>query len=130
MAAFWSLVFFLVFGCKFLHDILVQYAPLRVAIGGIRVPVAGVDLTWAFLTGLILFSVGILVIWRWLQRPKVADLLIETEAELKKITWPKGQEVINSALIVIVSVVLIGVFLAGADWFVSRVMRYLLFGEV
>jgi hypothetical protein len=38
--------------------------------------------------------------------------------------------VINSALIVIASVVLIGVFLAAADWFVSRVMRYLLFGEV
>ena len=33
MAAFWSVAFFLIFGCKFLHDILVQYAPLQRPIG-------------------------------------------------------------------------------------------------
>ncbi len=130
MAAFWSIAFFLVFGCKFLHDILVQYVPLRRVIGGIRIPVVGVDLTTAFLIAFALFVVGILAIWRWQQRPKVADLLIETEAELKKITWPKGQEVFNSTVVVIISVVVIGVFLAASDWFIARVMRYLLFGDV
>ena len=130
MAAFWSVAFFLIFGCKFLHDILVQFAPLQAPIAGIRIPVVGVDLTGAFLIAFVLFSVGMIAIWRWQQRPKVAELLIETEAELKKITWPKGQEVMNSAMIVITFVIVVGVFLAFADWFLSRVMRYLLFGEV
>jgi preprotein translocase SecE subunit len=130
MAAFWSVAFFVVFGCKFLHDILVQYAAMQVPIAGIHIPVVGVDLTGAFLVGFVLFCAGMAAIWRWQQRPKVANLLIETEAELKKITWPKGQEVVNAALVVIVFVVVIGLFLAFADWFVSRVMRYLLFGEV
>ncbi len=128
MTAFWTTAFFLVFGCKYLYDILVQFASLRTALGGIRIPVVGVDLSPAFLVSFLLFCAGMIAIQRWQQRPKIADLLIETEAELRKVTWPKGQEVLNTAVIVIVSVLLIGAFLAIADAFLARLMRYLLLG--
>ena len=45
MAAFWSVVFFLGFGCRFLHGLIVRSATLREPLGGIRIPVVGVDLS-------------------------------------------------------------------------------------
>jgi preprotein translocase SecE subunit len=72
----------------------------------------------------------LLVVRRYLQRPKTADLLIETEAEMKKVTWPTLQEVVNAAIVVVVCVVFIGAFLALADWLLGRVMRYFILGSV
>src|SRR5262245_52390822 len=97
MAAFWSVAFFLVFGCTFLHDLLIQSAFLREPLGGSRIPVVAVNLSPAFLISFALFCAGMALIYRWQHNPKMADLLIETEAELKKVTWPKGQEVWNAA---------------------------------
>jgi len=128
MAAFWAVSFFLIFGCRFLHDLLIQWPSMRTALGGVRIPVVGVDLTPAFLLTFTLFAVGMIVIRRWQQKPRVADLLIETEAELRKVSWPKPMEVWNASLVVIVSVVLLGAFLALADAFLFRVMRYLILG--
>jgi len=135
MAAFWAVIFFLGFGCRFLHDILIQWPSLRRALGssptstGIRIPVVGVDLTPAFLVSMLIFCAGVLVVHRWQQRPKVADLLIDTEAELLKVSWPKGSEVWNASIVVIVSVVLLGGFLAVADIFLFRLMQYVILGS-
>jgi preprotein translocase SecE subunit len=129
MAAFWTVVFFLGFGCRFLHDILVRWPALREPLGELRIPVVGVDLTPAFLATMLLFLAGLLVVQRWQQTPKVADLLIETEAELKKVTWPKGQEVWNASLVVMISVVILGALLAVGDIFLARVMRALILGS-
>lgn len=129
MAAFWGVIFFLGFGCRFLHDLLIQWPGLRAPLGGIRIPVVGVDLTPAFLVSMLIFCAGVLLIHRWQQRPKVADLLIDTEAELKKVSWPKGSEVWNASVVVIISVVLLGGFLALADVFLFRVMQYLILGS-
>jgi preprotein translocase SecE subunit len=129
MAAFWSLVFFIGFGCRFLHDILIQWPAMREALGGVRLPVVGVDMTPAFLISMVVFAVGVLIVQRWLRRPRIADLLIETEAELLKVTWPKGQEVWNASMVVLVSVVLLGVYLAGVDIFLFRLMRALILGN-
>jgi preprotein translocase SecE subunit len=128
MAAFWAMVFFLVFGCRFMNDLLIQSPALREPLGGIRIPVVGVSLSPAFLISFGVFVVCLLAVVRWQQRPRVADLLIETEAELRKVTWPKGSEVWNSAIIVIVFVVLLGIFLAATDAVLFRVMRYLILG--
>ena len=128
MVAFWSLVFFVGFGCRFLHDILIQWNTLRLPLGGIRLPVVAVNLSPAFVVSMSIVCVGVLVTHRWLRRPKVADLLIETEAELLKVTWPKGQEVWNASMVVIASVVLLGLYLAGVDVFLFRLMRTLILG--
>ena len=129
MAAFWGVIFFVGFGCSFLHDMLVRWPSLREPIGGIRIPVVGIDLTPAFLITAFLFCAGFLIVQRWQQTPKVADLLIDTEAELKKVSWPKGQDVWNASLVVLSSVIILGVMLALADIFISRVMRALILGS-
>ena len=57
-----------------------------------------------------------------LNRPRVADFLIETESELSKGSWPSKQQVLGSTGTGLVLVFLLGVFLLGVD----RVMGYLL----
>jgi preprotein translocase SecE subunit len=130
MAAFWSLTLLLLFGCSFLHGMLSESRSLATAINGWRIPVVGVDVSPAFLISALLFVGCLLVIRRYLARPKTADLLIETEAEMKKVTWPTLQEVVNAAIVVVVCVVFIGAFLALADWLLGRVKRYFILGSV
>ena len=128
MFAFWSMVLLVLFGCTFLHGLLIQAESMQEAIGGIRIPVVAVDLNGAFLISTAIFLVGLFFVFRWQSKPKVADLLIETEAELRKVTWPSGSEVLNSSTVVVVTVTLLGFFLAGADWFLNKFFRYLILG--
>ena len=53
--------------------------------------------------------------------------MIDTELELRKVTWPTMQEVINSSIVVIVCVVVLMVFLAGSDLVLGRIAKALLF---
>ena len=128
MAAFWSVTLLLIFGCTFLHDQLIQIDSMAEPIRGYRIPIISVDLSGSFLVSLAVFVVGLLVVLRWQQRPKIADLLIDTEAELKKVTWPTPSEVTNSSLVVIVSVLIIGAYLAFVDLFLARLMKVIIFG--
>jgi preprotein translocase SecE subunit len=68
------------------------------------------------------------LIWRWLDKPKNADLLIDTESEMRKVTWPTFKDVVSSSLVVIFCVLFLLVFLAGADILIARVTKVLWFG--
>lgn len=47
-----------------------------------------------------IFAVGLYLLRLWLNRPKFADLLIATEAELKRVHWATKKEV-NKATVVV-----------------------------
>ena len=129
MGAFWSLTLLLLFGCQFLHFTLSTYvSALKTPLGGVVVPIVSIDVSGSFLIASFLFLGGALWLHRWQQTPKVAELLIDTEAELRKVTWPSSQEVVNSALVVIVSVAILMGFLAGADYVLGKVVKRLIFG--
>ncbi len=129
MAAFWSLALFLLFGCTSFYRLLQTMKGLAAPIAGIQIPIVGVELSPAFLISALLFIAGLVAVQRWLKTPKMADLLIDTEGELKKVAWPTLQEVTNSSLVVILCVVLIGAFLAVVDLFLARIMRVIILGE-
>lgn len=128
MAAFWCLVLFLVFGCHSLYQALQAFASLADPIGGASIPVVGVPFSGAFVIAFVVFLVGLVAIRRWERTPKMADLLIDTEAELKKVAWPTLQQVTNSSLVVIVSVVLLGGFMALIDLLLARIIRVIVLG--
>lgn len=129
MFAFWSLAFFLAFGCKFLHTQLVSKVDaLEPAIGGLVLPVVQVAVNGAFLIAMAVFVVGLLFLLRWQRQEKVADFLIDTEGELRKVTWPTMPDVINSSIVVIVCVLFLMGFMAAADWFFGQVARNLFVG--
>jgi len=56
------------------------------------------------------------LIYRFLNRPKVADMLIETENELRKVVWPSWADTWAGTMAVVVTVVVLLVYLAVADW--------------
>ncbi len=49
-------------------------------------------------------------------RPKVADFLIDTESEMKtKVTWPTRKETANNSVVVVVTCIILGIWIAMAD---------------
>ncbi len=71
----------------------------------LAIPNVGLDITWALLIALTVVVVGSLGIVWFINRPRAVDLLIETEAEMRKVSWPSRQEAWNSSVIVVVTVV-------------------------
>lgn len=55
--------------------------------------------------------------------PRFADFLISVESELEKVVWPGRKQVMQSTIVVIVTMLFLGVFLAVVDfvwkWFFS-----------
>ena len=58
-----------------------------------------------------------------LNREKSADFLIETEGEIKKVSWPARKEYVGSAAIVVLVVAVVSMFLHYVDLGLSRLMQ-------
>jgi preprotein translocase subunit SecE len=56
---------------------------------------------------------------------KVRDFLGEVTAELKKSSWPTRKELTDSTIVVIVTIVVLGVFVAMADVVFLRIIAFL-----
>jgi preprotein translocase SecE subunit len=132
LAVFWALAILLFYGCVSL------YRTLSPAFGGSlatpfapsmkTIPVLGLPLNPAMLITAVVFGAAWYGLYRWQQTPKVANLLIETETELRKVTWPTVPEAVNSSIVVIVVVLFLMGFLAGADWLLGRWTTLILIG--
>lgn len=133
LVVFWALALLAFYGCyAFYNEVLkakskTLAAPLSESMK--KIPVLGIELNGAFLIAAPLFAVVLWLLHRWLQRPKMADLLIETESEMRKVTWPTLPEAVNSSIIVVVCVLFLMMYLAGADWFLGRVATRILTGS-
>jgi preprotein translocase subunit SecE len=57
---------------------------------------------------------GILIFWL-VNKPSVADFMIASESEMKKVSWSTWKEIWVSTFIVIVLVILLAVFLGVTD---------------
>ena len=128
MAAFWSLAALLFYAASSLRDTMVALSPegLGRAIGGMRVPILGMDLTPALCIAVLALGLGLWLLYRWEEKPKNADLLIDTESELRKVTWPSIEETINGSWTVVITVLFLMMFLAGTDWVLARLAARIL----
>lgn len=57
---------------------------------------------------------------------KVQNFIGEVLAEMKKVSWVTRQDLIDSALIVVVSSLLLGLFLAAVDFVLSKGIAHLI----
>ncbi len=57
------------------------------------------------------FIVGATAVFWFLNRAKVVDFLIETEGELRKVSWPQRKEWVNSTAAVLIVIVFVTLFL-------------------
>lgn len=55
--------------------------------------------------------------------PVASDFLIETEAELRKVSWPEGDEFVNASIVVIISILIIAALLALFDFLFVSLME-------
>ncbi len=71
-----------------------------------------------------IFLLVMTVAYLLLNRQKWADFLIDTEGELKKVSWPRFKESAGSATVVVVVVVVISLFLFFVDKGLSELMKW------
>ncbi len=128
-ASFWLGEGMIFFGCYALSVELSSWSSLRDPVfGGFpTLPLLGIPLTGAFTVALLIFLISSFVYLRLLARPRIADHLIEVEGEMKKVTWPTFEEVTNSSIVVIVTVLVLMGFLAAADRLLTLLITPVLF---
>ena len=127
MAAFWALTLLAAYGClsglvifldrtlsPSINITLVEQFPL---FGTLRV---------STLLALGILALVAFLIYRVLNRPKAADLLIDTEAEMRKVTWPSVPETWTGTLAVMLTVVVLFLFLTVADYVLGATVSSLM----
>lgn len=114
-SAFWLLLLLVLWGCFRLYVFLQSnFSSLKTGSIG-KMPLLDLEMNWAFGLAVLAGLAMMWGIWKLLNREKAADLLIDTESELKKVTWPSFNDAVNSSIIVIVTVIIFAAFLSVAD---------------
>jgi preprotein translocase subunit SecE len=76
-----------------------------------------------FVVPAVLLAIGLWIAYRIVNVPWFADFLIAVEAEMAKVSWPSGDEVFRSSIVIIFLIFALAAILAGYDlfwWFVLR----------
>lgn len=130
MIAFWALVLLFAFGCLHAGGLVDVFDGWF----GVQPPLIDPFPVLGTLKTTTLGALGVLVVLAWithriLNKPKIADTLIETEAELHKVTWPTWGEAWHGTMAVTVMVLILFVFLTLVDASVLEVMMMLIGGS-
>lgn len=130
MFAFWALVLLVAYGCFHgggLADVLDRWLGASNTVFVDPFPILKTLKTSTLVAAGVLAVVGF-VVYRVLNRPRIADTLIETEAELQKVTWPTWGEAWQGTIAVTAMVVILFVFLTLVDLGLIQVMLMLMGG--
>jgi len=91
----------------------------------ILIPFVNWSLDYRFLFEAPLLIAGVaFAVWLF-NHPPIADFLIDTDNELRnKVTWPSKKEEINSSIVVIVAVLIMGAFIFLVDWGLTEIQEW------
>ncbi|MEQ9455462.1 MAG: preprotein translocase subunit SecE [Phycisphaeraceae bacterium] len=105
------------------------YTRLLSAIGAGTLVLCGIAWVWGKMSGIpsdtrvfwqagmafaaVMFF-GMLLYWIF-NKPAVAEFMIATEAEMKKVNWPSRREIVGSTIVVISGTLIFAAFLLSAD---------------
>ncbi len=126
-----TLVLLALFGCVSLYTFVPQFnieetppPPTFWGTSIAQIPFFDLTINYGLIVSISLFLTLILFIYLLIiNKPRTADFMVETEIEMKKVSWPSKQEHTGSTVAVIISVVLIGLFLMVADSLFSQIMK-------
>ena len=76
-----------------------------------------------FLVPGLLLAAGAWFAYRLVNLPKFAEFLIAVEAEMAKVSWPSGDEVFRSSVVIIFLIFALAAILAGYDLFWRILLR-------
>jgi len=122
--AFWLLVALIVWGGQSLYTWLISTFEISKKLlfedgghhDGFEIPVLDQRFDVGFLIAWGVVGLGTWLVFWFLNRAKSADFLIETNEELRKVTWPSWPDAKNSSVIVLVFVVFLACLLWGSDY--------------
>jgi len=57
------------------------------------------------------------------RQPGIGQFLRDVYDELRKVVWPTGPELYRYTMVVIFTVVLLGIFIGGSDYFLAEAAR-------
>ena len=127
-----ALLLIALFAAYSLHGALINLPGL-----GFDIPLVGLPLSWGLVWSFVfflflLFFIALLVgfVETGVSRIDnigrgVVEYLIDTQAELKKVSWPLKNELIGSTIVVLICGFVMGVYVFGVDRLVTEVMRLL-----
>jgi len=102
---------------------------------GAEVPLVGTKLTWGLVSAVTFFLVSVALIGVYttgyetglgrvdVNSKKTVEFLIDTQGELQKVSWPTREELIGSTGVVIILLVILGAYIFGVDWVITRIMK-------
>ncbi len=102
---------FAVFGCTALYDQLSSYGWATDA----GVSLGGALLTWNVIICAVFILAGAVLVAMLLNYKRFVDYLINSETELRKVSWPTRPELKRQATVVIVTLALFGFLLFVVD---------------
>ena len=76
-----------------------------------------------FFPAVSFFLVAMIGVHLFLNRPRAAEFLIDTQGEMKRVSWPTRREWIGSTIVVIVLVMILSFFLFGVDSALSPLLQ-------
>ena len=89
-----------------------------------KIPFFEFPVTPALLISTAVLLLGVAGVYLFvINKPASVDFLIETEVELRKVSWPPRYEYLGASLAVIISVVFFSLFIYGADNVLQLVLR-------
>lgn len=80
------------------------------------------DLTLYKVEAFVVFALGLLGMHLILNRAWLADLLIDTEQEMRKVSWPSKSEVWSATKVVVLVTFVVGLALYGFDFVLRQII--------
>jgi len=125
--AFWLLTALSYFGCKTLYFFL-HWDWAKQNLLGQNIPILNIPLSPGLIVSVGVFIAGEILISRLIvNRPKMCDLLIETETEMKKVTWPSWNDALNSSIVVLFTVIFFMILLGFSDFLLTKIFSGFIF---
>ena len=90
-----------------------------------HLPLLAVPLSWKLLLCLVLF-IGLIIFVRWtMHGTTMSTTLVETELEMKKVSWPTKQESFNAMWVVVFVTIVLTVTLASFDGALHFLLKFI-----
>ncbi|MCB9831864.1 MAG: preprotein translocase subunit SecE [Planctomycetes bacterium] len=124
--AFYSLLALSVWGFKTLAIQLSSFKWANTELLGFEMPYYKLPLTIGVALSIALNVVLGIWLFKLLNGEKVAPTLIETEAELKKVSWPSWEDARQSTVIVLIFVAATAVYLTAVEYALKTIFEVIL----
>ena len=93
----------------------------------VTVPKLSLDIDLAMIIAVLVGVVACGLVVMILNRPRLVDLLIDTESEMKKVSWPSRQEAWNSSVVVVVTVLVMMGLLFFYDFILNQILKQIFY---